>query len=243
MTGQQVTSVGKPDHDDWIDVCLKRSSPESQSRFAVRRRRPTLVLDLLVAIQRECDSSLAFRYSCRVATCGTCTVQLDGVPVLACQTVVGDDVRSVRLGPVGGMPIVRDLIVDQAPFFGRWDRIGPFAGDEHPATGPAQVPPNAADRLAVDAALDCISCGACFSACSVAGPGRPFLGPAALNRAMTLVGDRRDRDDDRARIALGPSGVDGCHSIGACTAVCPKGLDPAGAIRRLRRWRVTGRTW
>jgi succinate dehydrogenase / fumarate reductase iron-sulfur subunit/fumarate reductase iron-sulfur subunit len=225
-----------------VRVTIARSDPGATRTFDVERGRPTIVLDLLVAIQRQLDPSLAFRYSCRVATCGTCTVRVDGLPVLACQAIVSERARELRIEPLAGLPVVRDLVVDPRPFFERWERIEPFAGGTAATPQePAIVPPASEERRAIDPTLDCISCGACFSACGVAGDGRRFLGPAALNRAMTLVGDSRDGASiGHAEAAFGPGGIDDCHSIGACTAVCPKGLDPAGAIRRLRRWRVAG---
>ncbi len=224
-----------------IRVTVARSDPAAARSFELARRDPTVVLDLLLAIQRERDASLAFRYSCRVATCGTCTVRVDGLPVLACQAIVADGASAIRIEPLAGLPVVRDLVVDQAPFFERWERIEAFAPAIAASHVPAVVPPASDERRAIDPTLDCISCGACFSACGVAGDGRRFLGPAALNRAMTLVADSRDGTPSaHAEVAFGPGGIDDCHSIGACTAVCPKGLDPAGAIRRLRRWRVAG---
>ncbi|HEY3522495.1 MAG TPA: 2Fe-2S iron-sulfur cluster-binding protein [Candidatus Limnocylindrales bacterium] len=226
-----------------IEVTVARSDPKSARTFSVARRGANVVLDLLVAIQRELDPTLGFRYSCRVAMCGTCTVRVDGLPVLACQAIVPATVRRVRIEPLAGLPVVRDLIVDMRPFLERWAAVEPFeAGAEAGPGSFAIVSPDSSERRAIDPTLDCISCGACFSACGVAGDGRRFLGPAALNRAMTLVGDGRDESDSHALSAFGPGGIDDCHSIGACTVVCPKGLDPAGAIRRLRRWRVAGHT-
>jgi succinate dehydrogenase/fumarate reductase iron-sulfur protein len=223
-----------------LEVAVVRSDPQAQTTFRVPRGRPTTVLDLLVTIQRSLDPSLAFRYSCRVAMCGTCTVRVDGLPVLACQAIVRDEVARVRIEPLAGMPVVRDLIVDPQPFHERWTRPGAFAAASD-AIEPSVVAPFSRERQAIDPTLDCISCGACFSACGVAGDGKRFLGPAALNRAMTLVLDSRDAVADRhADIAFGPGGIDDCHSIGACTTVCPKALDPAGAIRRLRRSRCGG---
>jgi succinate dehydrogenase / fumarate reductase iron-sulfur subunit/fumarate reductase iron-sulfur subunit len=226
-----------------LRVTIMRSDPAATRAFDVERGRPTVVLDLLVGIQRRLDPTLAFRYSCRVATCGTCTVRVDGMPVLACQAIVPERVRRVRIEPLAGLPVVRDLVVDMRPFLDRWATVEPFERlPQPPGDAFAVVSPQSPQRRAIDPTLDCISCGACFSACGVAGDGRRFLGPAALNRAMTLVGDGRDATDAHALAAFGPGGIDDCHAIGACTVVCPKGLDPAGAIRRLRRWRVTGRT-
>jgi succinate dehydrogenase / fumarate reductase iron-sulfur subunit/fumarate reductase iron-sulfur subunit len=115
----------------------------------------------------------------------------------------------------------------------------PYFEPAGPDAGQAAVLPTAVERRAIDPNLDCISCGACFAACGMASDGVPFLGPAALNRALVLAVDSRD-GAEAARVAAvaGDAGIDGCHGIGACTLVCPKGLDPAGSIRRLRRMRI-----
>jgi succinate dehydrogenase / fumarate reductase iron-sulfur subunit/fumarate reductase iron-sulfur subunit len=222
-----------------IEVTVARSDPAARRDFRVERFRPMVVLDLLIAIQQEHDPSLAFRYSCRVAACGTCTVRVDGRPVLACQTIVEDDRRAARFEPLGGLPVVRDLIVDLDPFLDRWRRVTPFLVPIAADGEPERVVLTAPDRGAIDEDLDCIACGACFAACGMAAADASFLGPAALLRAMLLVADRRDgAADARLGVVGGDGGVDFCHGIGACTEVCPKGLDPARAIRRLRRWRL-----
>jgi succinate dehydrogenase / fumarate reductase iron-sulfur subunit/fumarate reductase iron-sulfur subunit len=222
-----------------IEVSVARSDPGAPGTFTIDRSGVRVVLDLLAAIQEHDDPSLGFRYSCRIAACGTCTVRVDGRPVLACQTIVEPGWRSIRIEPLGGLPVVRDLIVDLAPFHERWARIAPAFMPSGPDSGQAPVAPETPERAAIDPNLDCITCGACYAACGMASASSPFMGPAALTRAMVLAADSRD-DGGVRRIAAaaGDEGIDGCHGIGACTVVCPKGLDPAGSIRRLRRWRV-----
>jgi len=182
---------------DTVEVHVGRSDPASPTAFAVERIEPMTVLDALLAIQREHDPTLGFRFSCRVSMCGTCTVRMDGRAVLACQQRIEPDATRLRVDPVAGQVI--------------------------------------------DGSLDCIGCGACWSSCGVADHRRDFLGPAALNRAMVLVADSRDAAGaERLAAVTAGDGVDRCHYIYGCTAVCPKGLDPAAAIRRLREWRRHG---
>lgn len=242
MTAESIAvrdDVGSTAAGATIEVTVERSDPEAPRTFAVERSRARVVLDLLVAIQEHHDPSLGFRYSCRIAACGTCTVRVDGRPVLACQALVDPARRSIRIAPLGGLPVVRDLVVDLTPFHERWARIGPSFLPAGPEAGGAALPRDTAEREAIDPNLDCITCGACFAACGLASAGSAFVGPAALNRAMVLAADSRDAGTAlRIAAAAGDEGVDGCHGIGACTIVCPKGLDPAGSIRRLRRWRV-----
>lgn len=224
-----------------IKVTVARSDSASQTSFTVQRGDPMMVLDLLLAIQRQEDPSIGFRFSCRVAMCGTCTVRLDGRTVLACQTPVPVDTDEVRLDPIAGLPVVRDLIVDMAPFWQEWASVTPYLVPVEGLTEPAVIHPDSAERQTIDPALNCIGCGACYSSCGIAGSQRDFIGPAALNRAMVLIADSRDAiGAERLRAVTGTDGVDRCHYIYGCTADCPKGLDPAAAIRQLRQWRLHG---
>lgn len=215
---------------------VARTDPASRRRFRVDVVQPAVVLDVLLALQRT-DASLGFRYSCRVAMCGTCGIRVDGRPVLACQTPA-PSTGTLLLEPLAGLPVVRDLMVDMTPFWDEWRRIEPWfvpRTDVKPRTLSAGDP----SRAAVEAGLDCIGCGACWAACDLAGAGRDFVGPAALNRAMVLAADARDgaRDERLQRVAR-EGGVTRCHYIHGCSGACPKGLDPAAAIRRLRRWSI-----
>jgi succinate dehydrogenase/fumarate reductase iron-sulfur protein len=224
-----------------LRVTVARSDPGAAATFEVARFEPMMVLDALLAIQREQESSLGFRFSCRVGMCGTCTVRLDGRPVLACQTRIGPEQTAIRLDPLAGLPVVRDLIVDMTPFFDEWARVTPYLVPQPELTEPAAIPAGAPERQIIDPALDCITCGACYAGCGIAGYRRDFLGPAALNRAMVLIADSRDANrEERLRAVTGADGAWRCRYIHSCTDACPKGLDPAGAIRRLRRWRIEG---
>ena len=222
-------------------MTVHRSDTTARKTFSVRRFTPMTVLDALLVIQREEDPSLGFRYSCRVGMCGTCTVRLDGRSVLACQAPVEDDRSAMRVEPLSGLPVVRDLVVDTKPFFEEWARVKPYLVPVPQLTEPACIRPDSAERQRVDPHLDCIGCAACYSGCGIAGSGRDFLGPAALNRAMVLIGDSRDAErKERLEAVMGGDGAWRCRYIHACTAVCPKGLDPAAAIRQLRRWWLEG---
>ncbi|HXG39512.1 MAG TPA: 2Fe-2S iron-sulfur cluster-binding protein, partial [Candidatus Limnocylindrales bacterium] len=170
-----------------IRVEIRRSDPGARRTFALPRRASLVVLDLILAAARE-DPSLCYRYSCRSGYCGTCTVALDGHPVLACRTPVPPGARAVEIGPLPGFPIVRDLVVDVRPFTDRWAAAGGRLEPRAPAATPTR------SRRFVDEALDCISCGACVAACDLSGADRPFLGPAALTRAMVVIADERTTD-------------------------------------------------
>ena len=220
-----------------LQVTIARSTEGAETTFEVDVLQPAVVLDVLLALQRQ-DPSLAFRYSCRVSMCGTCALRVDGRSALACQTPVPPTADELVLEPLAGLPVVRDLIVDMTPFWDEWRRLTPWfvPADGEPRTLAADDP----SRAAVEAGLDCISCGACWSACDLAGGAHGFRGPAALNRAMVLVADDRDgARDERLRAVSESGGVTNCHYIHGCSGACPKGIDPAASIRRLRRWSIS----
>lgn len=222
-----------------LQVSIARTDPAARSTFTVARIEPMTALDVLLAVQREQDDSLGFRFSCRVAMCGTCTIRVNGRSVLAWQRLVSADEPAIAIAPAAGFPVVRDLVVDTTAFWREWAAVRPWLTPRADLTEPAVVPPGSAERRAIDPALDCIQCGACYSSCGVAGDTSDFLGPAALNRALVLINDSRDAAAaERLDTVSGARGVDRCHFMYGCTAVCPKGLDPAAAIRRLRTGRI-----
>jgi len=241
MRASTSATSARPSTGSTVRVSIARSDPASRTEFDVPRIEPMMVLDLLLAIQREQDASLGFRFSCRVGMCGTCTLRMNGRSVLACQTRVTADDDDLRLDPLSGLPVVRDLIVDTTPFFEEWARITPYLVPTTELTEPAVIRPDSSERQVIDPQLDCINCGACYSGCGIADARRDFIGPAALNRALTLIADSRDGARlERLRSVTGDDGAWRCRYIHACTAMCPKGLDPAGAIRKLRRMALEG---
>jgi succinate dehydrogenase / fumarate reductase iron-sulfur subunit/fumarate reductase iron-sulfur subunit len=217
-------------------VRVRRSDAGAREEFVVRASDPVTALDLLRQIQTGHDPSLAFRYSCRVAMCGTCGIRVDGRSRLACRTVLDRDVDEIEIAPLAGLPVVRDLIVDTRPFWAEWARVEPWfvpTGDEE------RIPVGSHEAEVVDGALGCISCGACYSTCEIARHDSDYLGPAALNRALALIADPRDgAAKKRLEIVGGRGGVDRCHYVGGCTSSCPVGLDPARSIVELRRLRL-----
>ncbi len=191
------------------------------------------ILDLLFEIQQRLDESLSFRYSCRNWMCGSCGMLVDGRERLACRTLLSDlDARDIRIAPLRNLPIVKDLIVDLAPFFEKWNKVGVAVPEQSGRVKPAPEP----TQRAIDEHSDCITCGLCYSACDAVSHFKAFLGPAALNRAFTLQRDTGDLSRTaRASTVTASDGVFACHSMGQCTQVCPKGLDPLGAIAALKR--------
>jgi len=197
------------------------------------------VLDLVTAIQRDQAPDLGYRFSCRVGMCGSCAMMVQGRPRWTCRTRVGVVVRRGRidLAPLAGLPVIKDLAVDMAPFFEKWAAAGgSFRPCDAGDAALALIAPHSSARRAIDAAIECIGCGVCTAACRMARAEPGYLGPAALNRVWTLVNDVRDADGaKRLAEVAGPDGVFACHSQGACTECCPKGLDPRRSIAGLKR--------
>jgi fumarate reductase iron-sulfur subunit len=207
--------------------------------FEVPRRPSQTVLDAVTFIQRHLDATLAYRFACRVGMCGSCAMTVNGAPRWTCRTHV-DDVAAngtLTLGPLANMPVVRDLVADMREFFDKWARArGQFTPTAARDDAFATVKPDSAARLEADAAIECIGCGVCYAACDIVTWNRDYLGPAALNRAWTLVNDPRDGARDARLLAVsGDAGCHSCHTLMSCTELCPKKLSPTRSIAGLKR--------
>lgn len=200
----------------------------------------TTVLDALVAIQRGEDSTLAFRYACRVGMCGSCAMVVNGRERWACRTRVaalGGGPISVR--PLYHFPLLRDLVVDMASFGARQRAAGAAFVPAADATPYAAIAAPSSERDEIDAAIECIGCGMCVSACTMVAANERFPGPAALNRAFTVQRDRRDAAHGaRWAALLSDDALIRCHGQASCTEVCPMELSPTDSILRLRRMAV-----
>jgi fumarate reductase iron-sulfur subunit len=212
--------------------------------FSVPRRANQTVLDVVTEIQREQDPTLAYRFACRVGMCGSCAMVVNGRPRWTCRTRVSEVVRAderLRLEPLRNFTVVKDLAVEMTAFFDKWqDARGSFEPGPQPAKDFAVVVPASPQRQAADAGIECIGCGICYSACDVVAWDADYLGPAALNRAWTLVNDVRDQDQaTRLTAVSGNSGCQACHTHMSCTSFCPKGIAPTYAIAGLKRLMVS----
>jgi len=226
-------------------VVLKvfRWAPGSRERiqkYWVAAREGMTVLDALVDVQRRLEPTLAFRYACRVGMCGSCAMVINGRERWACRTLL----RTLRAGtvtvrPLYHFPLVRDLVVDMAPVKDKAMAVGAtFAPGEAPAAF-APVGGESRERQRIDAAIECIGCGMCVSACGMVALDPRFPGPAALNRLFTLQADSRDAGRaDRLSVTLAEDTLLRCHGQANCTAVCPMEISPADSILALRRQAV-----
>ena len=218
-------------------VLVKRG--DSYQEFEVPRQPSQTVLDVVTYIQRALDPTLAYRFACRVGMCGSCAMTVNGVPRWTCRTHVDKVAHGERLeiAPLRNLPVIRDLVVDMREFFDKWARAkGDFRGRQSRDDDFAQVSPQSAARGFADQSIECIGCGVCYAACDVVKWNPDYLGPAALNRAWTLVNDVRDGETlERLRAVAGEAGCHACHSHVSCTERCPKHLSPTAAIAGLKR--------
>jgi fumarate reductase iron-sulfur subunit len=221
-----------------VKVWRGKERGEFQS-FEVPRHPSQTVLDVVIHIQRALDPTLAYRYACRVGMCGSCAMTVNGAPRWTCRTHVDrvSQKNELTLAPLRNLPVVRDLVTDMREFFDKWAAAkGQFAGERSRGDDFARVSPLSEKRKAADAGIECIGCGVCYAACDVVTWNRDYLGPAALNRAWTLVNDERDRQAlERLRAVAGDAGCHACHTHMSCTERCPKHLSPTAAIAGLKR--------
>jgi fumarate reductase iron-sulfur subunit len=225
---------------DVIVVEVWRGRDEGRfETFRVPASSRQTVLDVVSYVQRHLEPTLAYRFACRVGMCGSCAMTVNGLPRWTCRTHVAKvaDARRIRIEPLRNLPVIRDLVVDMAPFFDKWrDAGGRFAGASPEAPGFAPVQPERKARRAADAGIECIGCGVCYAACDVVAWRPDYLGPAALNRAWTLQNDVRDAAGrERLAAVASDAGCHACHSHQACTEACPKHLNPTASIASLKR--------
>ncbi len=207
--------------------------------FSLVTRAAQTVLDVVTEIQRGHEPDLAYRYACRVGMCGSCAMTVNGAPRWTCRTRVSAVAKKgmLTLEPLRNLPVVKDLVVDMTTFFEKWQKAkGVFEPGSAPEADFVIVKPDNAERQAADAGIECIGCGVCYSACDVVAWDPDYLGPAALNRAWTLVNDVRDKgQSERLAAVAAVGGCHSCHTHLSCTKVCPKNLAPTYAIAGLKR--------
>src|SRR5215212_9318518 len=183
--------------ESMLSVDVWRGAAEGRFQtFAVPRRAHQTILDVVTEIQREQDPTLSYRFACRVGMCGSCAMVVNGRPRWTCRTRVAEAAGEdglLRLEPLRNFGVVKDLAVEMTGFFEKWRSAkGYFDPGPQPQEDFAVVQPATPARQAADAGIECIGCGICYSACDVVAWDPEYLGPAALNRAWTLLNDVRD---------------------------------------------------
>lgn len=211
----------------------KRETEPYFQRYEVPFSDDMSVLQGLQYIKDEIDSTLSFRWSCRMAICGSCGMMLNGKPELACHTFLRNFYpQGLRVEPLSHFPIERDLVVDSDDFMRKMNTITPYIVPEKPRRleegEHLQTPVQLA---AYEQFSDCINCMLCYAACPQYGINQDFIGPALTALIHRYNQDSRDAGQSQRMPVLGTDdGVWSCTAVGHCSSVCPKGVDPANAV-------------
>ena len=201
-----------------------------------------MVLDAIIKIKNEVDSTLTFRRSCREGVCGSCSMNIDGTNTLACTKFISEIKGDVKIYPLPHMSVIKDLVPDLTQIFAQYQSIEPWLKTETPPPGRERVQ-TPADRAKLDGLWECILCFSCSTACpSYWWNGDRYLGPAILLQAYRWIADSRDEaTGDRLDQLEDPFRLYRCHTIMNCTKTCPKGLNPAKAIAEIKKLMVERR--
>ncbi len=196
-----------------------------------------MVLDALIKIKNEIDSTLTFRRSCREGICGSCAMNIDGTNTLACLKPIDEVKGAARVTPLPHMPVVKDLVPNLDQAYAQYRSIEPWLKAESPPPPDSERRQSVTERAALDGMWECILCFCCTTACpSYWWNGGRYLGPAVLLAAYRWIADSRDEATGERLDALeDPFRLYRCHTILNCTETCPKGLNPARAIGRIKQ--------
>ncbi len=226
-----------------MNVALKiwRFDPESGERalrdYEVDAPEWACLLDVLDLIKDKHDGTLAYRKSCRMMICGSCGMRMDGRAILACKERMKPIVDSGHvpvISAMGNMPVVKDLVVDMEPFWGKIRAVKPWLDPGYDEVAEKERVVSQQQMNVIHKEALCIMCGCCVSECNSMESDPEFLGPAALAKGFRFVGDARDRDDIERLNALNEEhGIWDCTRCYFCNERCPKGVDPRDAIAKL----------
>jgi len=227
---------------DTITLEVLRYRPEQETEptfqdYEVPVRKDWVVLDALNYIKDRLDGSLSYRWSCRMGVCGSCGMMVNGEPKLTCATFLSHYLPGpMRVEPLSYFPVMRDLVIDMTDFMGKLQSVKPWIVRKE------EKPLSQGEYLQTPEELDiykqfsmCINCMLCYAACPVYGLDPQFIGPAAIALAQRYNMDSRDQGaKQRLEILSQHEGIWGCTFVGECSKVCPKEVDPAGAIQQYK---------
>jgi len=205
--------------------------------YEVPLRPEWTVLDGLNYVKDRLDGTLSFRWSCRMGVCGSCGMTVNGEPVLTCASYLEEHLPGpIRVAPLKSFPVMRDLVIDMEGFLEKLKAVHPWLVRKE------EKPLEEGEYLQTPAELSmykqesmCINCMLCYAACPIVPLDPEFLGPAAIALAQRYNQDSRDQGgEERREILAGQDGIWSCTFVGECSVVCPKKVDPAGAIQRAK---------
>jgi fumarate reductase iron-sulfur subunit len=206
-------------------------------RYEVPLRDEWVLLDALNYIKDHVDGTLSFRWSCRMGICGSCGMTVNGEPRLTCATFLTSYAPGpIRVEALQNFPIIRDLVIDMSDFLAKLVEIKPWIIRDERDPPPQREFLQTPEQLEVFKQFSmCINCMLCYAACPVYGLEPGFVGPAAIALAQRYNMDSRDQgQEERLDILSQHDGIWGCTFVGRCTQVCPKHVDPAGAIQQYK---------
>ncbi|XP_050385459.1 succinate dehydrogenase [ubiquinone] iron-sulfur subunit 3, mitochondrial [Argentina anserina] len=226
-----------PDHPN--------NKPYLKSYFVNLNHCGPMVLDVLQKIKAEDDSTLSYRRSCREGICGSCAMNIDGTNTVAClKPIDADTSTATTITPLPHMFVIKDLVVDMTHFYNQYKSIEPWLKTKRPPEVGREYKQSPADRKKLNGLYECIFCACCSSSCpSYWWNPEEFLGPAALLHTYRWIVDSRDEFTEERLQALteNEQRLYRCHIIKNCTATCPKSLDPANAIQKLKTMHMYSR--
>ncbi|MCQ8181334.1 succinate dehydrogenase iron-sulfur subunit [Methylomonas sp. SURF-1] len=196
-----------------------------------------MVLDAILKIKNEIDSSLTFRRSCREGVCGSCAMNINGKNTLACIKAISDYQGTIKIFPLPHMSVIKDLVADMSHFFEQYASIKPWLTASSEAPADSERLQSREDRAKLDGLYECVLCASCSTSCpSYWWNSDKYLGPAILLQAYRWLADSRDDNDKERLDELDESfKLYRCHTIMNCTDTCPKGLNPAKAIAEIKK--------
>ena len=202
-----------------------------------------MVLDALIKIKNETDTTLTFRRSCREGICGSCAMNIDGTNTLACLKPIDEVKGAVKIYPLPHLPVVKDLVPELTHIYAQYHSIKPWLQSESPPPPDRERGQSVAEREKLDGLWECILCFCCSTSCpSYWWTGERYLGPAILLQAYRWLADSRDeKTGERLDDLEDPFRLYRCHTIMNCTRTCPKGLNPAKAIAEIKKMMVARR--
>ena len=229
------------DDKDILQIKIYRYNPDSDGNptldtFYIKKTLGiNMVLDVLIKIKNDIDPTLTFRRSCREGICGSCAMNIDGTNTLACIKHIGDIGKIIKIYPLPHLPVIKDLIGDLSDFYKQFYKVKPWLQTNHRVSDIEQIQ-SEEDRQKLDGLYECILCACCSTACpSYWWNPEKFLGPAALLQAYRWIVDSRDEATEERLKDLDDSfKLYRCHTIMNCTNACPKGLNPAQAISKIK---------
>ncbi len=220
-----------------VEIKVRRFNGEKS--YWQKYRVPVLsgmtVLDALLYIKENIDATLSFRYSCRMGVCGSCAVKINNKPRLACETQILQ-LKDVQIEPINNFRVIKDLITDFDDFFAKHRIVKPYLIRKNDSyEKPVEMIQTPKQLKKYYRYSLCIKCGACNSVCPVSSTRDDYLGPAIMTTVYRFMTDNRDEGkDERFKIVSSERGVWRCHFASECSEVCPKNVEPAKAVQKLR---------